>query len=354
MIKLALLFLLIFVSCTGKHKMEDIYFKEATEITGEKLPEEYLTSFSFCSYYTPYGFLGSMMLPNNSWIHLADLHSGKILSSVCPKGRGPGELLALTASTTDFYNNTLYALDPVVEKVQKVSLENNMLVLKESLSLISAEPRFIPNIQVVSDSLFVLFTSSVGYRYAIELVNTQSEVISRVDYCILDDDNIDHSKVGGFSVDMKMSPCRRYLYILNKFNSVKKYSIADNKIELMDNYFITEPQYTVEQGKLNIKDSQLFLHGSLAVGDEYIYISVTPEYAEEYMMRKEEAQKSGVMMSNEPDANSYILVFDSNMKFVNSYKLDTQIGWMTLTPDNSIIYAADYTNHCLTKYTLQK
>ena len=65
MIKLALLFLLIFVSCTEKHNMEDIYFKEATEIKGEKLPEEYLTSFSFCGYYT--SCFWKMLLLFSTW-----------------------------------------------------------------------------------------------------------------------------------------------------------------------------------------------------------------------------------------------------------------------------------------------
>ena len=85
----------------------DFYFKNAKTINGQRLDEKYLTPYSFKCFYSDQGFIGSMPLPENNIIHLANLQSGEIINSAISKGRGIGEILT-SLPHLDFLNDKLY------------------------------------------------------------------------------------------------------------------------------------------------------------------------------------------------------------------------------------------------------
>ena len=354
--QLFLIFSLItLISCSGTDNEvchnSDYYFGNAEKIQGVQLKENYPVMFSFNCFHISDGFLGAMDIPGKGLIHLADLQTGEIISSVCHKGRGPKELLSSTPQI-GLYNNTLYVTDMVTDKIKGIFIQNDSLTINDITQIKYTEPTITANSKVINDSLFVIFGDQKD-AHQLLLCNNDGVILNSIDYHILDDENIDLSKVPTFYVSMDISPCREYLYVCNKtFNHVKKYHIHNNTINHLSTFYLTEPKYTVKKGKPITEEDNVKFSANIFVNEQYIYIVANPESRGAFLQRLDEAQKQGERVTALPDSNSYILVFNHKMELLNSYLCDTQFETITLTPDPSIVYAADYRSHGLTEYKL--
>ena len=350
----AILVLFAAASCTTKEnrfpKPLEYYIGNARPLQGEPLQAEYLANGSFWCHYTPYGFFGRMELPNKRMIHLADLQTGEVICSAVPRGRGPNEVLI--SPYTDLYRNTLYANDPGSDKVLKVDIVSDTLQVTEYFSHPHSNSAFTINIQAVSDSLFVFFQ---GTRTGGQIILTDNtgQVLDTIAYPVLDDPELGKDILVNFNVSMALSPCGNWLYVQNyRYNNIRKYSIAENKMALAETYTLLEPKYTIEKGKEKMDPENVIMHAGLFAGEKYIYMPACPETLKDSRERDRKAEEAGQRGSSTPDTNSYLLVFDYDFNLVESYSCDAQFSWVVPGPDPAIIYAADMENHCLRKYTL--
>ena len=252
----------------------------------------------------------------------------------------------------DFLNDKLYVCDIVTNRVKRISIENYCLFVEEHTTINYDKPTITAGMKVVSDSIYAIF----GYSrtaHNILLADVTGSIIDSIPYTILDDKKIDNSKVGTFYVSMSLSPDRKYLYVCNKtYNHVRKYQINNNSLSFIKEYCLTEPKYKIKSGQPIQTEDNMALWGEMFIGEKYIYIVTNPEYRKDFVRRREEANSLGKLHTAIPDSDSYILVFDYDMNLLNSYLCDGHFTWIALTPDPSVIYAADDIDHCLKKYTL--
>lgn len=350
----AAMMIVVAAGCTTNEaqfpKPLEYYIGNAQPLEGERLQAEYLSKFAFNCFYTAKGFIGKMELPNGKFIHLAGLESGEVIQSVVPRGRGPKE--SLVNPMIDLYGNNLYANDIVGEKVLRVNLGTDSLQVEEYFRHRFNKTDFAMNIQAVSDSLFVFF---LGTRRGgmLALTDYTGEVLDSLAYPIVDDPELPGNIPVNFNVSMKLSPCGRWLFVQNyKFNNLRKYEIASSRIALSGTYNLTEPKYIIADGNYKVQNDNVIMNGELFVGEEYIYMPAIPETLGQYRVREKQAKRDGETMFAYPNSNSHLFVFDYNFNLIKSYVCDARFKWLALTPDPEIIYAADFWEHCLRKYTL--
>ena len=171
------------------------------------------------------------------------------------------------------------------------------------------------------------------------------------DYYLLNDSRIDYSRFR-YNIDMKISPCKNYLFVRGDYNSVSKYKIADNKITFQKQMFLIEPLYEIKESLPIKKGSHMELNPNIFIGDKYVYIVTNPELQHDKNSRLKKSVSEGIMPESVLDDNSHILVFDYDFNFVKSYLCDCNARFLALPPDPSVVYATDMTNNRLVKYIL--
>lgn len=329
----------------------DFYFKNAKNIKGKHLEEKYQTPYSFKCFYSDSGFIGSMLLPDNNIVHLANLQSGTIINSALHKGRGSGEILT-SIPHIDFFNDKLYVCDIVTNRIKRISIDSRCLSVDDYSTIKYNTPTITAGMKVVSDSIFAIFGYSRS-SHSILLADISGSIIDSIPYTILNDKKIDNSKVGTFYVSMSLSPDRKYLLICNKtYNHIRKYQVNNNSLSFLKEYCLTEPRYKINSGQPIQTGDNMVFWGEMFIGEKYVYLVTNPEYRKDFERRKVEARSLGKHHTAIPESDSYILVFDYDMNLLNSYLCDGHFTWIALTPDPSVIYAADDIEHCLKKYTL--
>lgn len=332
-------------------KEADFYTKNAVSVYGKCLNEGYQIKYSFKCFYTPNGLLGTMELADKTLIHLADINNGEILLSTSAKGRGPNEFMQ-SSPHIDYFNGSLYAADMITNSVKIFTPLKEEFKSSALFKINYNTPTLTADFKVISDSLFVVF----GYSptsHSLLLINGQGDIVDSLSYHILEDPKIDHSTVGQFYLSMHLSPCREYLYVHSKdYNYIKKYQIKNSTLNNVETHFLTQPKYKVVKGKPLKKEDNVRFSGNIYVGEKYIYIAANPESRGEYERRREQAHRDGYRVSYLPDNNSYIMVFDHNMNFIQSYLCDANFEWLVLTDNPSIVYVSDYRTHTLKQYQL--
>lgn len=350
------IFLFTQISCNATVDAEyivniDNYISDAIKISGEPLPSDYIAKNDFRCYYTSDGFLGSMQLQNKKLVHLADLHSGDIKVSACALGRGPEEIL-ISSPDIDLWNNKLYLLDQRKDEVKRVGIHNDTLITEDVMKLGLKDPMVFLNLEVISDSLFVIFVSNFDQIRSIILLNQNNKVLDSLSYFPLDDKKINQSSYN-FNVDMELSPCQNFLFVsCNQYDCISKYRVNGNKILKDKKIFLSEPKYSIKKGRPIYSLDYVSSNCSLYVGEKYIYITVDPESMKEYKAREKREKQEGVRGSINPGNDKYILVLDYDLNFVKSYLSDSDISNLALTSDPSIVYATDSRENRLVKYIL--
>lgn len=339
------------VANTGGIGNLDNYIHDAAVISGEPLPAEYVAKNDFRCYYTSKGFLGSMQLQNKKLVHLADLQSGKLKMSACALGRGPGEIL-LSSPDMDLLNDNLYLLDSRKDEIKRVKIQQDTLITYDVMKLDLETPMIYLNLQAVSDSLFMIFGSGIDNIRRLIFMDINNNVVDSLAYYPLEDEEIDQSSCN-FNVDMELSPCHNFLFVsCNQYDCISKYEIKDNKIQSVKKIFLSEPKYSVKQGKPVYSMDYISCNSSIYVGEKYVYITVDPESVKDYRAREEREKAEGVRGSAKPGNDSYILVLDYNLNMVKSYLSDSDISNLALTSDPSVVYATNSRENRLVKYTL--
>lgn len=345
-------FLFVLFSCSSNPKRGQLIspeyiIKSAVPIQGEKLLAEYITNGSFNCVYTPDGFIGAMQMYNNKIIHLADIGTGDIIASACPKGRGPKELLVGNPHK-DYFNGKLYLLDMAINRVKSVAVVGDSLRVEDLFAYNGSSAVFIPAFNVINDTTFVFFTQKRESAH-IFIVNHQNEVLDSLDYDVMEDERIKNEKLERVFISMNISPNRNNLFIVNRlFNNIKRYNIENGKISFAKEEFIVGPRYDVKDGLPIDKKDNLILDSEIFVSEKYIYLVTQPEYRSDYNKRiyNDKGQVPYV-----PD-NTHIIVLDYDLNYLRSYKCDHYFRNITLTDKDGVFYAADMENHCLQKYTL--
>lgn len=352
-----ILFVLIACACknTGEDysgcNAPDFYFKNAEKVDGTELDAEYIAKNPLRCYYTPFGFVGAMSMLNKKQIHLAAMETGRIIVSTCDFGRGPEEIL-VESPDMDMYGNSLYLLDQRTDRLKRVDIGKDTLLVHELMRVQANDLAIFLNVEVVSDSLYVFFTSDFDNNKSILLMDNYSQVLDSLSYKILNDDRIDQSK-HRYNVQMKISPDRKILFISSmQFNKISKYHIKGNDIECIDEVFLTEPKYDIKGKVLAVKEDNIEMNARLFVGDKYVYLVVDPEYKRDFDKRRKHAQANNVRESKAPGNNSYIMVFNYNLEFIKTYICDYNIANLALCQEPDIVYATDAVNNCIVKYKL--
>lgn len=331
----------------------EYYIGNAQPLEGERLPAEYMTKYSFGCFYTPDGFIGGMELENNKLIHLADLETGEVIRSAVSRGRGPNEMITGSAlQRIDLCGNNLYANDIMGEKVLKISIGPDTLMVGEYFKHQFKGPVFAVNMKTVSDSLFVFFIgTSTGGRLA--LTDNTGKVVDTLNYPVLEDPLLATDNQVNFNVSIALSPCGNWMFVSNyRYNNIRKYQIDGNRITQVGTYNLTEPRYTIEKGRDIMENDNVSMNANLYAGEKYIYMRAVPETLKDYRDRLKKEEASGKTGYAEPRTHTYIFVFDYEFNLVKSYFVDEWFSNITLTPDPATIYIADDENHCLVKYTL--
>ena len=349
--------LLIVASCKNEikdkieYKTPEFYFADAVEIKGEPLDAEYVASNVFKCFYTPYGFLGSMRSEDDKLAHLADLKTGEIKVSACSFGRGPEEIL-ISSPDLALYGNSLYMLDQRADWIKKVEIHGDTLKTFDLQKLSLGEPMFFIEIQIVSDSLFVIFAENFNGEKKIVQVDRDNNIVDSVVYSFLDDENVDCGKCR-YNVEMELSPCKKYLYVSSHlFSGISKYQIEDGKISLVDKVMLVEPKYVVKNGTPVMELENVILNNRIFVGEKYLYMTADPEKVSDMKEREKRAREEGRRESAAPGNDSYIVVFDYDLNFIKSYRVDSDVWHLALTPDPSVVYASDYRENRLKRYVL--
>lgn len=318
----------------------------AIPIKGEKLLAEYITTGSFNCVYTPDGFIGAMPINNNKIIHLADIETGEIIASACPKGRGPQELLVGNPHK-DYYNGKLYLLDMATNRIKSVTVDDDSLKIENLFTYKGSSASFILAFNVINDTTFAFFTQRRQSAHVF-IVNHKNKVLDSLDYRVIEDKRIKNEKLERVFISMNISPNRKDLFIVNRlFNSVKKYNIENNKLSFDKEKFIVEPRYYVKNGLPKDKKDNLILDSEIFVSEKYLYLVTQPEYRSDYNKRVYD-DKGKVLYV--PD-NTHIIVMDYDMNYIRTYKCDHYFKRIALTNKDGVFYAADIENHCLQKYT---
>lgn len=329
----------------------DNYISGAIEISGEPLQSEYIAKNNFRCYWTPDGFLGSMQLQNKKLVHLADLESGEIKVSACALGRGPGEIL-ISSPDIDLWNNKLYLLDQRKDEVKRVKIQCDTLITEDVMKLGLTDPMVFLNLEVISDSMFVMFVSNFDRIRSIILLDTNNHVLDSLSYYPLEDEKINQSSYN-FNVDMELSPCHNFLFVsCNQYDCVSKYEIHNNRIRSVKKIFLSEPKYSIKKGRPIYSIDYISCNCSIYVGEKYIYITMDPESMREYNARQRREKQEGVRGSIKPGNDSYILVLDYDLNLIKSYLSDSDISNLALTSDPSVVYATNSRENRLIKYTL--
>lgn len=356
-ILMVLVGLLVAASCSNstevKYRTPDYYLGKAEAIKGEPLPVEYISEDSYVCHYTPDGFMGEMKHENGKLVHLADLQSGEIKTSACTKGRGPGEILLIADS--DFKGNGLYLLDPVAEKVMKVVKSKDTLVCQDVMNLAPKQPKFFVDLEVMSDSLFAMFVSSMDYIGSLMLIDRNSNLIDSLAYFPLEDEGLNHSAYR-YNVQLELSPSNRYLFVsCGQYDCVGKYEIKDNKIIPQKKIYLSEPKYEIKNGKPVKNEDYMLFNNRIYAGDKYLYVTVDPETVKDYRARHKKAQEEGRGDKEwaHPGNDTYILVFDYDLNLVKSFRSDCDIINLAVTADPEVVYATDLRENRLVKYTLR-
>lgn len=334
-----------------EYKTPEFYFADAIEIKGEPLDAEYVASNVFKCFYTPYGFLGSMRSEDDKLAHLADLKTGEIKVSACSFGRGPEEIL-ISSPDLAIHRNSLYLLDQRTDKLKKIDIQNDTLKTMELQKFALDEPMFFLEVQVVSDSLFVIFAEDFHSVKKIMLIDRDNNIIDSVRYDLLEDERVDRSKYR-YNVEMELSPCKKYLFVSSHlFSYISKYTIEDNNISLVKKIALVEPKYAVKKSIPIMQLENVNLNNRIFVGDKYLYMTANPESVKEENIRSDLARAEGRMMQASPGNDSYITVFDYDLNFIKSYRVDSDVWHLALTPNPSVVYASDYRENRLKRYVL--
>lgn len=329
----------------------EYYIGNAQPLEGKRLQAEYLINYDFNCFYTPQGFIGRMELPNKKFIHLADLKTGEVTHSAVPRGRGPKE--SLINPYIDLYGNNLYANDIMGEKVLRIAMDTDSLRVEEYFRHQFRQPTFAVNIQAASDSLFVFFLGTMtGGRLA--LTDNTGQVLDTLVYTVLDDPNLSNDSQVNYNLSMSLSPGGNKLFVQNyRYNNIRRYSIAENKITLDNTFTLLEPEYTINNGREKMEEDNVIMNSrSMIAGEKYIYMLANPETLKENREREKKARADGLRVASDPQSNTYLLVFDYDFKLIKSYLTDAHLSTLAITPDPATIYASDHEEHCLRKYTL--
>ena len=131
-----------------------------------------------------------------------------------------------------------------------------------------------------------------------------------------------------------------------------KYQIEDGKISLVDKVMLVEPKYVVKNGTPVMEPENVILNNRIFVGEKYLYMTADPEKVSDMKEREKRAREEGRRESAAPGNDSYIVVFDYDLNFIKSFRVDSDVWHLALTPDPSVVYASDYRENRLKKYVL--
>ena len=137
-------------------------------------------------------------------------------------------------------------MDPRTGNVKTVEVVEDSLKVGELFKLELETPGLFLELEVVSDSLYAVLFHGYDNKKCLLLVDNKNTILDSVDYCLLNDKRIDYGRFR-YNVDMKISPCKNYLFVRGDYNSVSKYKIADNKITFQNQMFLIEPLYEIKE-----------------------------------------------------------------------------------------------------------
>ncbi len=349
---------MIFTGCSTHHRdtshfiLPEDYIGDAVKITSIPLETEYIAENNFLCHYTESGFLGRMNHENKKMVHLADLDNGEIKVSACALGRGPDELLS-AGPESDLFDNKLYLLDQIADKIIKVEIQQDTLITYPVMKLQPNTLMAFSDIEVISDSVFVLFASDSDYLQSIQIWDNKNRILDSLSYVPLESEKF--NQVYRFNINMGLSPCKEYLFIsCNQYDCLSKYHIKENKINKGCKIFLTEPLFSANKGKPEKDEEYIRTNLATYVGEKYVYVTVQPELMKDYRARHKKAQEEGRGRHerNEPGNSSYILVFDYGLNLIKTYLTDSDIYNLATTPDPATVYATDWKDNRLVKYDL--
>ncbi len=328
----------------------EVVYDKATPITGEDLSTEYMARNAPNDCFTPYGIFGKTDIQGKN-IHLVNAESGAVIASALSRGRGPQEVLMPMGVDYHAVNDRFYACCGMTNSILEYRFENDSLIFTNRYNLSRKVQSVIDRFKVGADSTFVMYLTRMKSNHLF-IVDAHNRVHDSLDYMPFSDERLDVSKIKRNNITMAMDRDRETLFICNAtYNTLQKYSVKENKFELLKEQMFLEPHLDLSTGAPKAEDNHIIGDGKIFMGEKYLYVVSNPETAGEFRARNEEAKKQHIMLSSLA-GNSYILVFDYDFNFVKSYICDTHFTSISIAPDGKTIYAANEENQRLRKFLL--
>lgn len=257
-------------------------------------------------------------------------------------GRGPTELSTplLNGLSTD--KEQYYLFDPNMKKIHICDLNSFDCKPSEIINFKETDLQFIFDGKLINSDL-VAVTGMIkdGVFATINLKNNNEVNFygefplnpSGIDPYILSDIN-----TGG----IRISPCKKYLiYSTTKFGYICCYKINNNQLEKIWEHWITEPQYSVSNGKIYLKSDNILGFMDVAIDDDNVYAI--------YHGKKMNALRS----QNAEESPETIMKFSlKNGEPMAKYTTDVPITRIAINPDGEIYCIAKPMEYNLVKVNI--
>ncbi|MDP3436381.1 MAG: BF3164 family lipoprotein [Bacteroidales bacterium] len=273
--------------------------------------------------YSPNGLIVDVGLENEAFFMLDTLTGGKIASGGLI-GRGHNEILSIISFDYNSATNKLFVWDIYQKKIHSFDVSKDK-ILKVARSIDVKEKSNLYRLKVISDSLFIAL--SFCPDQTIGLISNNGTFISKLPYKVIENNNINYT-TKYFNTQIAVSPKKDYIVAVDfMFPSIKLYSIKDNKILPKWGKMVFKPLYNIENGWVKINNDQPFGFLDVFMTKKFIYVSSLGLKCGDWRENK-----------NENSTYTYLLKFDYNGKFINSYILDHYIQVFEFGSDGKTIY----------------
>lgn len=272
-------------------------------------------------YYSPYGLICCSQI-DKKIVQLIDSVSGKKIDSKGRIGRGPAEMLSPVGMSYNLKTNSFFVWDLYRTMLMKFSVTDTIKQMgADSIG------HDLLKIKSITDTTFVAL--SFFPNQTIGIIDNKGEYLDKLPYKVISDDNLDYEK-HFFSSNINLSYDKKYVAATDgHFPWLALYAIEGNKLVLKWEKMIFKQRIYVKDKWLKIEEGQLMGFENIKMTDKYIYVCTEGEKYKK-INNQSEVKRSKY---------TYILIFNLDGEFINSYVLDKLFRVFEVTPDDKYLYA---------------
>jgi hypothetical protein len=311
----------------------------------DTLIAEYLETELYTSPYPDVFLAGEYFITvsdlQKGFVQLLDKGTGKLISSTSNIGRGPDEMVSPRGQHYSQELNKLFVSDNYIKKIFEYSISNDSIELTSQISF--PKNFFLKLIRSANDTMFV----ALNYypNQSIYLLTNQWETVDSIQYRSYTDPSLDYEERYD-NVYLDIVPEKKYIVVADHdMPLIKLYTYRDNKIVLLWEKMLAEPQYHAENGKRKLHNDQIKGIVSMSLTHDFIYLTFTGGTIADW-------DKSYSNSGTGP-TNLYLVIFDYNGKHHKALYLKIPLDNIIATPDNKYLFGVNYNKNQILKYSLK-